>query len=100
MAIHTGLNYVRHLAGVVGLSGMKLWESEHQIGFNEKLPVFLVHGGKDDILEYDKVMKSYNHKGWLSSGVKEMKFLKDLDHSITQDSVELVRKFLKKMVPK
>lgn len=91
-SLYAGPSYKEQIAGILGYSGMLIWEEEKP-NFNHMVPVHLVHGDRDDVVPVD----AYHHareklekSGFKVSGEIE----RGLPHSINENGIENGAKFL------
>ncbi len=97
MALMASLTSEHLLGGVCGLSGflfpfVKFDESKR------KLPIFLYHGLSDDMVYYQHTMQGYKRLFDASMNI-EMKTEPNLQHNISPDEEDHIRRFFGRLMP-
>ena len=97
MAYEFGKYIDKKLGGIAIISGRILPSNDHTNKFFLKTPILIIHGKLDDIIKpiYFKeacdILESYGY-------FYEKYLIKDLDHSISFQTIELIKNFIKKNI--
>lgn len=97
MSLEAGLNYKGKVAGIVSMSGYMPdpWSTLTKAEAPLDLPILLVHGTIDNVVPVDgsrHALESLKQTGYSSVDLKEF----PMGHTITPESLGVVREFLKK----
>ena len=96
LVLYTGLRYRHRLAGILSLSTYLLLSQQLRANsqvINRATPIFLAHGGRDDILDCDLGVSSKRCLEEWGCDVT-WRFYPDLDHSIGDREVDDIRTWL------
>ena len=89
-------NYINEIfSGCALLSGRILPSNNYKNKPFIKTPIIIIHGDKDLVLEpkyFNEACNILNNQGYLF----ESHLIKDLDHTISQQTIDLTKKFIKK----
>lgn len=97
MSLYTAPRFPEKLAGVLGYSGSLIWEDAPDTDSMHKIPVHLIHGDADpivDVARYYEAKAELEQAGFtVTGGVTE-----GLMHNIDEDGVQSGGVFLQKML--
>lgn len=93
VALYAGPHYKDRLAGIVGYSGVLVWEDNVKPDSLQKIPVRLFHGEDDDILPVHEVHDAAERLKAAGFDVK-YDLYPGLGHGINEDGAESGRAFL------
>ena len=97
LAIHTALNSVEIVKGVLGYSG-KIYD--HQLlqnSINSKVKIFMIHGSKDEVIPLEQMYESFDFLKKLDFEI-EYKILENCGHSISAEGTSEGLNFIRKLV--
>ena len=97
LAIHTALNSVEIVKGVLGYSG-KIYD--HQLllnSINSKVKIFMIHGSKDEVIPLEQMYESFDFLKKLDFEI-EYKILVNCGHSISAEGTSEGLNFIRKLV--
>jgi len=98
MALHTGPQRKRQLAGILGFSGLLADPAALQ-GAVQKPPVLLIHGDQDDLIPVQALFGAA--QGLAAADIPvEWHVSPGIPHGIGPDGMELGLKFLKRVLPR
>ena len=95
MTYETGKYMDKTFGGCVLLSGRILPSKNHNNKFFSKTPLLIIHGGQDIVLKPEyfyeacEILENYGYK-------YESHLIKELDHSISPQIIQLIKDFIKK----
>ena len=97
LAIHTAINSVEIIKGVLGYSG-KIYD--HQLllnSINSKVKIFMIHGSKDEVIPLEQMYESFDFLKKLDFEIK-YKILENCGHSISAEGTSEGLNFIRKLV--
>jgi len=96
MAFEFG-NYFQHTLGVIAIfSGRVMNEKKINNKYLKKTPIFISHGNQDDILNIDNFYKSTDYLKKNNFNFESHEIKGDT-HTISEKSIQLFQKFIKKI---
>lgn len=96
MSLYVGPRFPQKLAGVLGYSGALAWEENCDIESLHKMPVHLIHGDIDPVVEVDRYYKA--HEELVKAGFEVSGHVtKGLTHSIDEAGIQSGGAFLQKI---
>ena len=95
IALHTGLRYEKPLAGIMGLStylplAYSVEKERHQA--NQKTPIFLAHGGYDQIVPFQLASNTQVALNQLDYSTELNKY--EMEHSICVEEVDAISNWI------
>jgi phospholipase/carboxylesterase len=99
LALHTGPQRKRRLAGILGYSGLLADPNALKSGAVEKPPVFLIHGDRDDLIPVAAIFAAA--EGLAAAEIPvEWHISQGIPHGIGPDGLALGLSFLKRVLPR
>ena len=95
IALHTGLRYEKPLAGIMGLStylplAYSVEKERHQA--NQKTPIFLAHGGYDQIVPFQLASNTQVALNQLDYSTELNKY--EMEHSVCIEEVDAISNWI------
>lgn len=95
IALHTGLRYEKPLAGIMGLStylplAYSVEKERHQA--NQKTPIFLAHGGYDQIVPFQLASNTQVALNQLDYSTELNKY--EMEHSVCVEEVDAISNWI------
>ena len=98
LALHTGPQRRKRLAGILGYSGLLADPNALKTGVVQKLPIFLIHGDRDDLIPVAAIFSAA--QGLAAAEVPvEWHISRGISHGIGPDGLDLGERFLKRILP-
>ncbi len=97
MSLYTAPRLKETIAGILGYSGALLWEKDTKSEELKHMPIFLIHGEADDVLNVESwhnAMKVLKEHGYEVDGYTTQR----LTHSIDQKGIDSGLSFLQKIL--
>ena len=98
MALQSGLTYGKPLKGIIGLSGYLFPRTKLPPKLD--FPIFISHGEADPVINFEYAQPSYDRLKEIDNLKNMFEFHKipHLEHSLDIKVLELIKKFVKKIV--
>ena len=99
LALHTGLQRRKQLAGILGYSGLLADPAALKAGTTQKPPILLIHGDRDDLIPVAALFGAA--QGLAAAEIPvEWHVSPGVPHGIGPDGMELGLAFLKRVLPR
>ena len=93
LALYHLLKRKKSCAGIIGCSGI-LYQDKEQKNYNSDIPIFLYHGKKDLVIDFESSLKAKEKLD--SQGFKVDCFIQEgLEHGIDRKGIQMGQRFLK-----
>jgi phospholipase/carboxylesterase len=98
LALHTGPQRGKQLAGILGYSGLLADPNALKANAVQKPPIFLIHGDQDDLIPVAAIFSATQALAGAEIPV-EWHISRGIPHGIGPDGLDLGERFLKRILP-